>query len=989
MRCLDEATFMELMLGGLPPERAAEVDAHLDTCPPCRRLMAQALHAQSPARLKGTGSSLSLLTSHPLPAAESAPLSRGTAVGRYLVLERLGAGGMGVVYAAYDPELDRRVALKLLRTGVLGLNAEAGRAHLLREAQAMARVSHPHVVPVYDVGTFGEQVFLAMELVEAQTLRQWLSAAPRSWREVRDAFVQAGRGLTAAHAVGLVHGDVKPENLLVGKDGRVRVTDFGLARTAGPAEGGSTLPRVAGGTPAYMAPEQLAGEGLADARSDQFSLCVALYEALYGERPFAGATVSELSTEVRAGRVRPVPRGSSVPSWLHRQVLRGLEVEPARRHASIDALLSALLDDPSVRRRRWLQWGGALVLLAGAVFGTHTLNSHQARACASAAERALIGVWDAPRQRAVEAAFLGTGRVFAAAAWGRVKRELDAYTSAWVTTRTAACEATNARSEQSEEVRSWRMRCLDGRLAEVSALAQVLAQADADVVGRAMRAVESLPPPAGCSDAAALAREEIPSDTLRAALVKARAQEAAGRYTEALAVALPAAEEARKAGDRAGTAEGFLAVAELREQAGDYHGAEEALFASLSAAEAGRHDAVAARAWILAVRLSGERFEQFTLAHRWKERADAALIRLGENPGLRARLHFNVGRVLYIQGKYGEAEAQHRQALELLESAMGPESLEVADVLLKLSAALAAQERMLEALEHGQKALELRVRVLGPEHSEVGMAVAELAEVRWLRREYAEAERLSNRSLEVLERALGASHPALVSPLNTLAMARAAQNRNQEEVVPLLERALHILEASRGAENSDTAVLVNNIASTLGKAGRLAEAERLITEAIPRLERRLGREHPTLVLFLWGLADVAREQGRLADSLPHLERAAAIQGSLPEDVRGMWWPTLLRLGQTYKDLRRPADAVAPLSRLVAGRENVTVPRRIGAIARFFLAQCLWDSGGDKARAIQLATEARSIVGEPKDRGGQDLQRDLDKWLARRAGKSGK
>ncbi|HEX8702001.1 MAG TPA: tetratricopeptide repeat protein [Myxococcaceae bacterium] len=978
MRCLDEATFMELMLGGLPPDRAAELDAHLDTCPPCRRLMAQALQAGAAEPASATSTLASVHALFRAERGEHAPLPRGTAVGRYLVLERLGAGGMGVVYAAYDPELDRRVALKLLRTGGLGLEPEAGRALLLREAQAMARVSHPHVVPVYDVGTFGQQVFLAMELVEAQTLRQWLSAAPRSWREIRNAFVEAGRGLAAAHAVGLVHGDVKPENLLVGKDGRVRVTDFGLARTATPS---AEVPRIAGGTPAYMAPEQQDGESQVDGRSDQFSLCVALYEALHGERPFAGTTGEALAAEKRSGRVRPLPRGSTVPAWLHRAVLRGLEAEPSRRHASMEVLLTALQADPAARRRRWLTWSGALALLLGAVVATHTLHTHQARVCASAAQRAMASVWSAPQQRAVEQAFLGTQRPFAASAWAQVRRSLDAYTSAWVTTHTATCEATRVRGDQSDEVLGQRMRCLDGRLAEVTALTQVLAQADADVVGRALRAVESLPSLASCSDAAALGGREEPSEALRAALVRARALEAAGRYAEGLAIAGPAAEAARQAGDRAGSAHGFLAVAELREQAGDYRGAEEALFASLWAAEATGHDAVAARGWALAVRLTGERFEQFTLAHRWSERADAALLRLGGDDALRARLHINVGRVLYVQGRYGEAEARHQQALELLERTLGPDSLAVADALFKRSAAKAAQGRSDEALELGHRALALREKALGPEHPEVGLGLAELAEVRWYRREFEEAERLALRSIDILERALGPDHPGLISALNTLATTRLDLRWKPADTLPLLERAMRLMQASGGADSSDSAVLANNIATAMARAGRVPEAVRLLTEAISRLERKLGPEHPTLVVIVYSLADALRMQGRLAEALPHYEHAATLQIAIKEDRQGMWGATLLGLGRAYLDLRRPGDAVGPLSQLVASQENTHISRMMGAVSRFFLAQALWDSGGDRQRARQLATEARALA-DPADPANARFLKDLDAWLAR-------
>jgi len=739
---------------------------------------------------------------------------------------------------------------------------------------------------------------------------------------------------------------------------------------------------VAGGTPAYMAPEQFAEGGRADARSDQFSFCTALFEGLYGERPFSGTTVSELAQEIRAGRVRPVPRGASVPSWLHRVVLRGLEVAPERRHASLEALLAALRNDPAVRRRRFLQAGVALALLLGAVGGTYALSVYQARACADASQRAMDGVWDAQRKQAVEAAFLGTGRPFATAAWAQVRRSLDAYTSAWVTARTATCEASRVRGEQPEEVLAGRMRCLDGRLAEMSALTQVLAQADADVVGRAMRAVESLPSPSGCTGASALpAGGGASADPMRQELVRARALGAAGRYKEGLTLAEPAAEVARKAADQIRTAEALLAVAELREQTGDYRGADKALFDALWSAEVSRHDEVAARAWTLAVRVSGERLEQFALAHRWRERADAAITRMGGDPVLRARLHFNVGRVLHVQGRYAEAAEQHQEALGLLERTLGLESLELADVLLKMSQARMAQHQGAEALALAERALALRQRALGPEHPETGMALSELAEVRWYRNEFAEAEQRAVQALEILERSLGAEHPGLVSALNTLATARLFLRQKAESVLPLLERALHLMESSGGPENSDTAVLVNNIGTALGRAGRLAEAEKHMTDALVRIERKLGPDHPILVVIFVGLASVQQAQGRRAEALPYLQRAAAIQGAQSEDIRGLWAPCLLELGKAYLELDRAREAVAPLSQLIEGRPNFRVPRFVGAVARFYLADALWKSGGDKQRAVQLAQEVRGLV-NPQAPAAALLLKDVDAWLAK-------
>src|SRR5713226_4366130 len=307
-------------------------------------------------------------------------------LGRYVVTEKLGGGGMGVVYAAHDPELDRKVAIKLMLPLLSDSgSASEGRARLLREAQAMARLSHPNVIAVHDVGTFGEQVFIAMEYVEGSTLSQWFAERKRTWHEVLSIFKQAGRGLAAAHAAGIVHRDFKPDNVLVGDDGRVRVLDFGLARAAEATDGaapevpdaqvsagkresaGSGMLGVAVtelgklmGTPAYMAPEQLKGQ-LGDARTDQFSFCVALYQALYGELPFSGESVLALLDEIKRRGTKQAPESVRVPSRLRKVLLRGLSPAREDRYESMDALLHELTRRPPEIWRRSL---GALVLLA-------------------------------------------------------------------------------------------------------------------------------------------------------------------------------------------------------------------------------------------------------------------------------------------------------------------------------------------------------------------------------------------------------------------------------------------------------------------------------------------------------------------------------------------------------------------------------------------------------------------------------------------------
>ncbi|MEZ4448443.1 MAG: serine/threonine-protein kinase [Nannocystaceae bacterium] len=306
------------------------------------------------------------------PAPEVLP----SRIGRFVIIGRLGAGGMGVVYAAYDPELDRKVAIKLIGAAGAAGAAEGGAAEggaaeggararrsqalLLREARALAKLSHPNIVALHDVGVHAGQVFVAMEFVAGRTLRRWLAEAPRPWPAIVEVFVQAGRGLTAAHEAGLVHRDVKPDNLLVGDDGRVRVADFGVARYRAPdeadgADGASRmLATVAGrgarvGTPAYMAPEQHEDEGVGP-HSDQFSFCVALYEALHGLRPFVGDTPQALVAAIREGAPSRPPGPARAPGWLDRAVTRGLAARPADRWPSLSALLTALTRERGLRR---------------------------------------------------------------------------------------------------------------------------------------------------------------------------------------------------------------------------------------------------------------------------------------------------------------------------------------------------------------------------------------------------------------------------------------------------------------------------------------------------------------------------------------------------------------------------------------------------------------------------------------------------------------
>ena len=315
-------------------------------------------------------------------------------IGRFIVIDQLGAGAGGVVVSAYDPDLDRKVALKVLRpehvyTGSVG----RARERLLREAKAVARVSHPNIITVHEVGSVEDQVFVAMEYVDGGTLRDTLSLRRRDWRQVLDLLLPAARGLAAAHASNMVHRDFKPANVLVSQASRVVVTDFGLVSTTQDPDNGegdshaATAPRDPSltdtgttlGTPAYMAPEQHRGADV-DARSDQFAFCVTLFEALYGERPFGGNTLLDLMKAKESGDVSAVVRtgGSDVPSWLRQLVLRGLSADPSARYANMAELIGELESHRADRPRRgWIGLAALALVVPAAVIGYRSLTKSE------------------------------------------------------------------------------------------------------------------------------------------------------------------------------------------------------------------------------------------------------------------------------------------------------------------------------------------------------------------------------------------------------------------------------------------------------------------------------------------------------------------------------------------------------------------------------------------------------------------------------------
>lgn len=378
-RCVDDEALFALARGELAEAELRRVEAHLKDCSDCRAVLAEAARSLEPSSTAG-GS-----------ADERGPAQ----IARYQIGALLGAGASGVVYRGFDPQLRRAVALKLLQPELHGASPEQS-ARMLREAQAMARLSDPHVVAVYDVGLHEGTVYLVMEYIDGSTLGDWLRAAPRSLAEILRVFADAGRGLSAAHDKGLVHRDFKPENVLVAADGRAKVTDFGLARESeswfrerqSDDQTSTELyapTRGLVGTPAYMAPELFEG-GLATPASDQFAFSVALFVALFEIHPFKagqGIALSELVTRVRAGDLQRPAFKSASYERLFGVLERGLAAAPQARFGDVPQLLAALTRAAGRRRRGWaLALGLLLLLVAGG--GAAELGARRPRPTAAA-----------------------------------------------------------------------------------------------------------------------------------------------------------------------------------------------------------------------------------------------------------------------------------------------------------------------------------------------------------------------------------------------------------------------------------------------------------------------------------------------------------------------------------------------------------------------------------------------------------------------------
>jgi serine/threonine protein kinase/tetratricopeptide (TPR) repeat protein len=990
----------------------------------------------------------------------------GTKIGRYTVLEIIGAGGVGVVYAAYDPDLDRKVALKRLRRSKLLGNTEAvnqRRTRLRREAQALARLSHPNVIPVHEVATFDEQIYVVMEFVEGVTLREWITAQPRDWSSILGMYLQAGRGLAAAHAAGIVHRDFKPDNVRVGSDGRVRVLDFGLAgplreteldayRTQDPdsdeplwsdTSSGERRPETNSapvtregqimGTPAYMAPEQASG-GLVDARSDQFSFCVALYESLYGVRPFRGRFEDPRRyRDLSRARTLPGRRPEDLPSEVERVLVRGLSLVPDRRFRDMDALIDELSSVARGSRRLWWVPISTMLLALLAVVSFYERRSAPTVASCDDGHGMLVGVWDEAVTSELTEAVQRSTRPYGSETWKSAARSLDEWAKQWSRARVRACEATHVQHQQSVELLERQIACLDLQLIRVegtvAALRRLEAQPDALLEHLTLMSLPSLD---ACAAANVLAREAlVPSDEaaageaaqIRQALAAVEGLLGVGEYEQALARGETTLLRAAELGFEPLTAEAQLLVAlALHGSHAEDARCEQLLRAAAWSAQRSGYDAVVVRAAAVLADLSSEG-GKLDAANIWADLARASLARHGSDPSIEPEVRRHLGALAITAADYETALVEYGRALELARERGGEHNHDYIAALQAIGDAQRELGRYEEASASLGRARMLAAETLGSKHPMVPQVLDALANVEASRGQVGPALELHRAALAINEEIFGAQHPQVAKNLNNLAIIYDDTGRYAEST-EMLTRARAILVQELGDKHPDVAFVDVNLGSALQNLGRQEEALLRYESALTVLEASLGPTHAAVGVTWQNLGSARSALGDYAGALTAYERSNEVLVQAFGDSHPSLAALELNRARALRELDRHDEALAAAMRALEMRERIfgaehtklvealmslvdtelalghgDRARELGeravalagdvnspterAAALFGLAKALMagkPNASERARAKALGREAASLLASAE--GGAAQRAEVEHWLAK-------
>ena len=979
--CPGENTLGALVHRELASDQAVQVTAHLDECIVCQRAMI--------AMVRG-GAAPSGQVTEPGASSSSGALfpTAPRRLGRYELRALLGKGGMGAVYRAHDTELDRAVALKVLRPELSAVTGLTDR--LVQESRLMAKVAHPAVITIYDVGCDGDAVFIAMELVRGMTLTAWLASRQAPWRTVVAVFERAGEGLAAAHGAGIVHCDFKPDNVLVtcGLD-KIVVTDLGIAREvvlsqafqdrttaatlehplAGTRVGAPlTTDGAAIGTPGYMAPEQIE-RAKVDRRADVFAFSVSLWEGLFGVRPFLGASMPQIYGAMLQGPPRPPAGSRRVPRRLVRVLRRGLAIHPGDRWRDMHAMLSALAAVRARRRRTWLV-AGATCLLGAAVAAALVMSPGQppVNRCARAAA-ALDQAYPPSAADAIRAALAHAPQIR-----DRVIATLDATAAAWRATHGATCHA-DRDPLQDPAITA----CLDARRLELASAVDDLRTDGAAAARHAVRRSALPADPAACADprsGAWFAR--VPADralrrqvtALRAQLYDAEDARDRCEYPRALAAAEPVVAAAAVWPPLA--AEALLSVGTTQRRGGDTRLAPVTLRAAAAAAEAAHHDDVAARSWgELALATSAD--HDATRALEYVALGEAAADRIARPASVMAPLTYVKGIALVTADRTAEAETVLREAVALARTTTAGDlawALQGLGTLYDRAGnygdAVAALRQAIEQLPRTPSG-----QIIGPPgvFERLAQALVLIG-----RRDDAEIE--ARRAVEIADRTLPETQLDRPCAHAALAQTLDAGGRKAEALAEAAAavQGLAQIVGARGERYAEALAIQGDI---LGDLERFAEAEPLLARACEILAFTVGEaaaEHATCeVRHAMALAGLHRE----TEALVVLDRAiAAILRRDHTTAREQADAFRLR-GTVHAAAHHHREAIADFERAIAGFSSAQLEPGYLASAKWQLGREL--GADDPRRARAEITEAIQLY--DRTTGWQTDRKAAAAWLA--------
>jgi serine/threonine protein kinase/tetratricopeptide (TPR) repeat protein len=1024
--CLDEDEVTTFTSGRATDAERRRIEQHIGDCRACLAWVAVVVRGRVNDSNHALAQTLPMHRFGPRGVSEPLPLDQThKETERYKLIAPLGSGAMGVVYRAYDRALERYIALKLIRNnspqGAVGL-----KVRLVAEAHALAKMTHPNVVTVHDLGRRGDEIFIAMELIEGSTLRAHLEQTRVGWKEIVTYYLQAAHGLAAAHDHGLIHRDFKPDNVLV-SGSRIVVTDFGLVRPIF-EDSEKNVEAEPVGTPAYMAPEQFRGEP-ADQRTDIFNFCASVYESIYKESPFPGDSLAQRRAAVLTNTRRLPSSRVQVPAYLRSTLQKGLAPDRDDRFSSMRELIdifSEILSSEARRRRRRVYAASAMAIVALSVGGAFVWRRLVPRQLCRQNARELPAYWSKDARPKILSALRHSTVPFRYETWQTLDSVLSRYVESWGDAYAQQCDAAWERGAHSFTAVT-RLMCLDEQQTALREFAELLATGDGEVWTRSVTSAQQLEPPLSCGTAAPdkenspvddTAQSRPPIKDSRRKLGEAAGLQMAGKYERAASAAETALQTARAIESVPLESDALFRLASVRKDQGKWSESERLFTSCIDAAERARNDLLRAKSAIELIDVVGYRQGRSAEGARWAHQAEVVLARLGNPSREMAALRATRAVLRLGDGQLDQAEDDLRAALTQRQQLLPAGDPTIGTTLMNLGGVVQAKGKYWEAASFAGQAYALFSATLGSQHPRSAAVLANMGYALFSMGRLDEAQEKYERALAAQTLELGPQHPHIATTLMNIANVYDSLGDHQQ-ALSYATRALDILKALDPDSDQLFAVKLNT-ANYFAELGQFARAQELAHEALAFRRQRYGANHASVGDAERWIATYYLYQRRFPDALQHAKTALTIIASGPGGENPQVADVLDIIGVAELGLGHPTNAVEAHRRvltiraangggaqLAATRSNLgRAEIALGALregladleaamrlraaqqghpeekadTEFALARSLYAQPQQAARAVQLARAALETFSHYGPRWATDA-RGARRWLA--------